>query len=847
MIFFSRRKRSSPSSSTSDEASSDGQRPPKQRRTSPLDQAATSTPSNQVNESSPVAAPVASPVVPPFDISSMSLLELLQGIIDPAKTKFITDQHLIARIQAPAHQREVTPRAFFTALMTTPLISPSVIQAFLRTKDVLTKESFLFLMRSPWMTLDHVNMMLDTEQEQIYKLANQSLHDRLTIDRRRERANGNLQEGEEEEPIPTDFPEDDERIVQIIESFTSVAGKRRTKLVEASVVLLKGLESTKKEIPPKLNVVKTLLRPFLAKSILRHGMVPRSEQVFHKVCSRAGNIEYVKLFITVIKEVAQQEQDALQRQRDAGEVVEENDHDSILKVLFQQKQGYPGNKPTPLCMVARDWDKSKAAEIITLCLNELEFTEDSFPESILPSAVEANNVDLVKSILNKMPSLVFKRRAFNKYPALRCLPSPYSGTPKAWICLIKQGIRYSYQLEEGHQLKYVCGLLAVPSERGVTGPIQHLGWRSLLGTVCIPVVKYLMEIIEKSRKETKKAHCIKNLMVLIHQLAKENKWFLIKEWIAKYPSILEWKDLEGNLLAHLVAKYDAPISIFKSVVNSGFERNVGGTKGRGGLNVPNTDGKTAIVYVSMKKQGPAKEIYKFLSQSKSQKGKKLLHKSDYKKLNLLHNVAASGKVHIAKKYLEDSPDRLLVCCDEKGRLPLHYVCEREPSVEQFKMFKLIFEKGQRQLEGMGGLLLVDDEGKSPLSLLIRHLHWNQKKWKSINYLYAKYKKKLPILQTAADTKIYSGDFLRLIKNFPLSHNVKDEYGRLPLHALLDIEDFDNFNGRVVSELLKLTPNAVSVRCGCTGLFPFQSAIANTKVSKSTAYEILRMDPTVLEK
>ncbi|GFH46198.1 predicted protein [Chaetoceros tenuissimus] len=845
MLFFNRRKRSSPSSSsTSDEASIDGQSPPKQRRIEPRDQAATSTLSNQENESSPV---IAAPV-PPFNIEDMSLLDLLQGIVDPAKAKFITDQILIDRIQAPEHKREVTPRAFFTALMTTPLISPSVIQAFLRTKDVLTKDSFLFLMRSPWMTLDHVNMMLDTEQEQIYKLANQSLHDRLTMDRRRERANGNLQEGqEEEEPIPTEFPQDDARIVQIIESFTSIAGKRRMKLVEASVTLLKDLESTKKEIPPKLNVVKSLLRPFLARSILRHGMVPRSEQVLHKVCSRSDNIEYVKLFITVIKEVAQQEQDALQRQRDAGEVVEENDHDSILKVLFQQKQGYPGNRPTPLCMVARDWDKSKAAEIITLCLNELEFTEDSFPESILPSAVEANNVDLVKSILNKMPSLVFKRRAFNKYPALRCLPSPYSGTPKAWISLIMRGIRYSRRLEEGHQLKYVCGLLAVPSERGVIGPIQHLGWRSLLVTVCNPIVKYLMETIDKSSKETRKAHCIKNLMVLIHQLAKENKWFLIQEWISKYPSIVEWKDLEGNLLAHLVAKYDAPISIFKSVVNSGFEKNVGGTKGRGGLNVPNADGKTAIVYVSMKKQGPAKEIYKFLSQSKSQKGKKLLHKSDYKKLNLLHNVAASGKVHIAKKYLEDSPDRLLVCCDEKGRLPLHYVCEREPSVEQFKMFKLIFEKGRSQLEGMGGLLLVDDEGKSPLSLLIKNLHWNQKKWKSINYLYAKYKKKLPILQSAADSKIYGGDFLRLIKNFPLSHNVKDEYGRLPLHALLDVEDFDNFNVRVVNELLKLTPNAVSVRCGCTGLYPFQSAIANTKVSKSTAYEILRMDPTVLEK
>jgi ankyrin repeat protein len=591
------------------------------------------------------------------------------------------------------------------------------------------------------------------------------------------------------------------------------------------------LEENEYSIPPPLPIIREiLLHPGFGLKVLQEMVFDDGKVAMHYACSHEENAGYVRLMATLAK-----------------------DMDEPLATSCNCYYGgllkYDCTDETPLNRIVFLWSDKEAAKIIAELFVLYDSIVEKLPTNILHHAILKEKWEVCKLLIQKAPRLLIVNNRIQGSPLYTLML--LSNTPNYTLMLssnrpnialavlmVEQGLRVS---NNDPVLRDTCGLLLMNKHSSAVSPLHFLYEvdRDQAKQLLDQVISYLIMELKFQECSVEDIHnCI---VRLLKELVLMHWWEYLEDFVVNYPNLLSAKDSDDNLPLHHVCKsQDTPINLIRLVIESGMEVEVGGKKARGGLVIPNNRNEYPLQLLCNRSCKSNNQLLKHLIKMRP----KLVLKRDYKKLNLLHYVANGGKVNVAKQLLKACPESISFV-DENGRLPIHVACLHSCSVPQSQLLRLLLKEGIKQkIEGKGGLLLVDDTGKSALDYAIDKLPCDERRWSSMNVLAEGIAPDLPLIQAAIHDGAPQWKIFSLLLKFPHAATIKDEDGRLPLHVFLEKDGaLPNY---VYEKIISSNTAAVKELSGFTGLYPFLIAATLDTFNVNSLYRLLRLDPSILE-
>lgn len=733
---------------------------------------------------------------------------------------------------------------FYLALhILDPPMPEKVMKSFLSWasySEILTKDSIQFLLQCPMMPLSLVQCFVSTVEEKVFRGATSAV--------------GNLQLLQRRLDITT--REYYTVLNKEMNDKSSPTGKMYTRVKEAFIDVLLSLRDPQTNVPPRLEVFKEILRPFFArdlfldsKKFLTHAFVhPENKEYILIALDAFNNL----LDDEVSKFWTEEEEDLV---KDEIEAYEKEMTDSVFQevYVYREENGFNRGHHCPMIELTKNWNEDEATEFTKEILDHFEFSKEPFGLKVLDQAVRENKMKLARVLLERIP---FHARLewYNSWIGVMrsvFLQSIRNGDEPLTnfvldvdliISLVKKSLAYHYLHSNSN--RFCCGglLFYIYENQYSCHSIAFLKRHDKHLEVCTPVIDCIIKMIKKARNKEEKEFYTSNLFALLEKALNETKnWDLVKYCLREHSKlVVSLKSKDQRILLHIISANKPAYDVFKLALDLGIKYKIGGKDGKGGLLVKNTDGETPLQLLSEQNSGAVNKIYNYISNFKEQG---LIDKSVYKKFDLLHHVANSGKESVARKFLKANP-KLVGMVDEYGQLPLHIACKRGASIEQRKMIKLLMQSGsEQQLNGKSGLLLANDHGITPLENLVSFHPLTDKVYDVLFEVFSD----VPVLQTAIE---YGN--ANQINDFCMKNKkclaVRDEWGCLPIHTCADLkgppEDLPE-----KTELLKCIishyPQGLYEKNGETGVFPFQSIASNEFYSLSLLYEVTRMEPSIV--
>ena len=709
-----------------------------------------------------------------------TLRDLIQGVHSKENSWMDVTKRL------DSHPSEATPRDFHSALLVHfPLVPEYIIAKFIRSGDVIRWEAFRFITTCPWFPIHLIRHLLVIEEDEIHDMA-----------------------------------EDHE---DIFDRYTP-PGARLNRLFSYCSKIFGLFRNPSAEVPPRIEVIKEILKPSFALLVLSTRDEGRCVPM-HNVCDFESNIEYVRLLANVGK----------QGDQDTSEDTELNP--SYGGLLQRDTYGR-----TPLWKIAHNWSDEKAADITQELFDLFHIPSEIFPDDILNQAISEQKWELCKVIIHKLPRTLLHHGSAGNHPLHEVVfKGRYSNLPLA-LLMVEQTLRLGTTVIEAS--KNTCGLLTKRNWAN-RSPLKtlFLSNNSSLSNnetkvmdFCKDVIKYIVLGMEANENEEDGY----NLLALMKEAVHIRFWAIIQYFIENFPAQLHLKDEEGCLLLHHICRSShTPMELIQLAITTGLQQHVGGKNGRGGLAIANNDKRTALEILGSRNAGSNNKLFKNLMEATHPK---LIVQRDFKSLNLLHAVADGGKVTVARQILKSRPE-CISFVDDNGRLPLHIACMHKSSTAQTKLIRLLLSEGVKQhIDGKGGLLLADDNNKSPLDHLLCKLQWDGlDRWKSINELFEGVVDDVPLIQSAIEISCYN--IPSLVHKHRDSLKIKDEFGCFPLHVYLAKQG--SLPDKTYKQIFDLYPAAANEPDGDTGLLPYQTAATLPNWKLKDVYDLLRTNPCVI--
>jgi len=618
----------------------------------------------------------------------------------------------------------------------------------------------------------------------------------------------------EEEEI-RDMAEDHE---DISDQYTP-PGARLNRLFSYCTKVFGLIRNPRVDVPPRIEVIKEILKPSFALTILSTRDEGRCVPM-HNVCTNEANVEYVRLLAKIGKEGYE-------------DTSEEEDLNKCYGGLLQRDTF----GRTPLWKIARNWSDEKAADIIKELLDLFNLPSDRIPDDFLHEAISEGKWELCKVIIHKVPRTLLHHWSAGNHPLHEVVLKGGNANIPMALLMVEQALRATTSNDGA--LKNTCGLLTRRNwaNKSALKALFLSNDETKVIDFCKDVISYIVLGMEANDNEEDG----NNLLALMKEVIDIKRWTIVQYFIEKFPAQLHLKDEEGSLLLHHICGSPyTPMEVIQLAITTGLKHTVGGKNGRGGLAIANNHKRTALEVLGSRSAGSNSKLFKNLMEATQPK---LILQRDFKSLNLLHAVADGGKATVARQILKARPESISFV-DDNGRLPLHVACMHNPSAAQTKMIRLLLSEGvEEHIDGMGGLLLADDNNKSPLDLLVWNLPWDERRWSSINILFEGVVKNVPLIQSAIEEGLARWKIKSLISNHRESLKTKDEFGCLPLHVFLAKQG--SFPDDIYMQIVDLYPAATSEPDGDTGLLPFQTAAALPNWKLTDVYDLLRTNPSVI--
>lgn len=356
-------------------------------------------------------------------------------------------------------------------------------------------------------------------------------------------------------------------------------------------------------------------------------------------------------------------------------------------------------------------------------------------------------------------------------------------------------------------------------------------------------------------------------VTLIDEIAKIGAFDTLTKIITSHPEFLQLKERQGLTPLHCICRSDAPIGLIQLAIELGVQQQVGGRSGRGGLAICDNKGTTPMQLLASRKHGQNLRLFRTLMEPKRAGGKNsgkgkvkndhaiqgnMIKKRDVKNLQLVHSVAKGGNASVARQMLRICPESIGFV-DEKGRIPLHIAC-MDSSIKSQLLRILLMEGVKRTddlsgVESKAGLLLLDDDRKTPLDYLMINLAISEHRWGHLRVLFEGIVDGVPLIQAAIDNLSNSpGNYhanqrlSQLIEKFPFACCHADLDGRYPLHIAYESNNTSKHHREIIRDH---NPDAVGIIDGITNLYPFMTAASRPSVDLGEIYDLLRQDPSMI--
>lgn len=399
-----------------------------------------------------------------------------------------------------------------------------------------------------------------------------------------------------------------------------------------------------------------------------------------------------------------------------------------------------------------------------------------------------------------------------------------------------------------------------------------------------------------------------HLMSIVRFFIEYRKWDLIDWAVKEYPIILlaqsrlvgmSDKKSKGTILHLLGHSSKAPASLIQTLIHQGVSYGID----RGGLLIKNELDEIPLELICKKKGREIMRLFPFLLNAQNPK---LITETDLKERFLFHAISRGGQCAFAMKLLKMYPN-VLDTVDDRERLPIHYVLDPLSSSNP-SFLRLLLKEGLKQgvggKGGMAGLLTKDNQGLTPLDLLVKR----EPDGKSalVKVLFEGIVSNPPLISSLLlqpmlhrpkpeniyhrDTRFLSGEMARwiwsrdqydekllsILSKYKKSGSIPDTNGRLPIHIAiekclgemgteLNLYSFGrSFNGSGISGAAKaylvLRNDSSCLLCidPKTGLYPFQMVASKEELRGSDPdarpkritllseiFTMLRLEPAVV--
>ena len=606
-----------------------------------------------------------------------------------------------------------------------------------------------------------------------------------------------------------------------VSNMSAEANQRLHSLQTRSVIVMDALSEPDNLTPPRIEAVDAILLRF-GSVILRMKDAEDGDVLMHNALQDERNAPYVRLIAEhgrAIDEVEDEDEDS-----------DEPSPPFYGGLLTPNKYG-----SKPILWLARNWSDSKAAAMFDELLDVLKVPNDAIAASgILQMAINNRKWALSKRICHRVPESL-KHVSVGNTP-LHAMFGLASGDIDMSLChlMIEQGLRVASEDQ-----KHLCGGLLQRNWQGKSPmKILFVANSTIAIKFCIDLIGYLA-IGRKSTDDDNDLYLVR----IIQEAIAIKGWEIVQHFINTYPALLSIKDNEKSLILHHICRSaHTPLDLVQLAIEEGVRQEIGGKRGRGGLAIVNNNKETPLQLLGNRNCGSNNKLFKFLIEAKP----KLILKKDYKSLKLLHAVADGGNSSVARQILKACPESISFV-DENGRLPLHIACKRNSS--QAPLLRFLLKEGvKHQIDGMGGLLVADNDGNTSLHYLAADIHYDERRWTSnFGVLFEGIVKEVPLLQAVINAGVSKYTLFRIVSKYKHALAFKDADGRRPLHTFMAKDNVDHaqFKDLLFKLIRAGNPTAVGEVDGLTGLYPFMTAASRANFKVSDVYDLLRHDPSMI--
>jgi len=164
------------------------------------------------------------------------------------------------------------------------------------------------------------------------------------------------------------------------------------------------------------------------------------------------------------------------------------------------------------------------------------------------------------------------------------------------------------------------------------------------------------------------------------------------------------------------------------------------------------------------------------------------------------------------------------------------------------MLRILLKEGVKRtddlsgVESKAGLLLLDDDRKTPLDYLMMNLSISERRWGHLRVLFEGIVSGVPLIQAAIDNVINSQRLSQLIEKFPSACCNADLDGRYPLHIAYESNNTWPHQREMIRDH---NPDAVGIIDDITNLYPFMTAASRPNIPLGEIYHLLRQDPSMI--
>jgi len=768
------------------------------------------------------------------------------------------------------HPKEVIPRILIDALLIpSPPVPSDIIRQLLYAKDrsdlsfgsrnnfLRTTDRYLGLIRletikimsiCPWISTSMVHNILET--------------DAILMEQQSERAERRRRH--------------DRRIEEFV-------AHRSTSLESDIQQAFASLKSPLDSTPPRLAITDVILE-YYPEVLKRQDSIDNT--IMHYACSSEMNYEYV----------LQLARHGAEADIALDEEGWDNSEFTYASMLTRNNWGM-----NPLRMIAVKWSDDKATKVFKEISRILNFhPEDIVYQEFLHEAIRMGKWKLCQCILEKFPQTTICNAREYYTTVLKQFSDTELEEDSLWLfkTLIKTSLDMvntisCYEVDEGEnddkdeRYKIIGSLSNVDRNSHVdtTGGLtkHHYSGHPLLvifkksprvfAYVCDSIFDYILTVIETPRNgllctlpTEKNLECVRRttrmlIVTLIDEIAKIGAFDTLTKIITSHPEFLKLKEKQGLIPLHCICRSNAPIELIQLTIELGVQQQVGGKTGRGGLAICDNKGIAPIQLLASRKHGHNLRLFRTLMEPKRagaskkyDKGKvknkitslgKMIKNRDVKNLQLVHSVAKGGNASVVRQILKICPEGIGLV-DENGRIPLHIAC-MDGSIKP-QMLRILLKEGVKRtddlsgVESKAGLLLLDDDRKTPLDYLMMNLSISERRWGHLRVLFEGIVSGVPLIQAAIDNVINSQRLSQLIEKFPSACCNADLDGRYPLHIAYESNNTWPHQREMIRDH---NPDAVGIIDDITNLYPFMTAASRPNIPLGEIYHLLRQDPSMI--